>query len=172
MSWQGRMRELLLAGGTLAAAGCSNQQPVAPEEAGTSSSSSSGGIPCCNSTDDPCCTCGPPSTTPYCTCVHDGGVWHDWMDACAFPPSSDPCCLGNSDPCCPYMASEFPTVCQDVFYPACECEIDGGTWDDAGRTCVSTSDAGSIDGGIDATLPTDAGGGDAGDASLDVDAHD
>jgi hypothetical protein len=73
MSWEQRLREMVLAGGALAAVGC----------AGGSSAGTPGpdGAFCCNGNGDPCCPsnyCGA-AVTPQCTekmaCEADGGTW-------------------------------------------------------------------------------------------------
>ncbi len=63
MSWKHRVRDLVLAGGTLTAIACSNRD--------------FGGA-CCNANGDPCCAsqhCGA-AVTPDCTCQMNGGTWN------------------------------------------------------------------------------------------------
>lgn len=64
-SWQKRLRDLVLAGGTLAAAACSSNGSGNPS------------VPCCNANPDPCCTyqsCNAPMS-PACACRLDGGIY-------------------------------------------------------------------------------------------------
>ena len=65
MAWQHRVRDLLLAGGTLTAVACS--------------SSNDSTVFCCNANPDPCCAsqhCGG-AVTPACRCQMAGGTWDD-----------------------------------------------------------------------------------------------
>jgi hypothetical protein len=93
MSWERRLRELILAGGALSA--CSSQTPVAyvgngsgvasgGDEASSSGTTSSvsgtpqGPFPC-NLNPDPCCS---DPTGPSCLCEREGGVWSPDQSAC------------------------------------------------------------------------------------------
>jgi len=72
VSWEQRLRDIVLAGGGLTAAACT--QASAPD-----TDASSVGPPafCCNANSDPCCPflhCGQP-ITPACACQSDGGTW-------------------------------------------------------------------------------------------------
>jgi hypothetical protein len=86
MGWEQRLREMILAGGTLAAAACS--KPVEPNN-------------CCNASGDPCCAelCDPNATpsTPACEqekeCLDRGGgsiAASDYDQSC----SVDSDCVG------------------------------------------------------------------------------
>lgn len=77
MSWERRLRDMLLAGGALAIAGCpgttdeSGFDASAPGDAGSDVSRF-----CCNANGDPCCTfeyCGAPMSAA-CACKLDGGT--------------------------------------------------------------------------------------------------
>ena len=132
MSWERRLREMILAGGTFVAAGCGKTQPQ----------SGPPGEFCCNANSDPCCEvnyCGAPMT-PACACARDGGTWDyalpDGGEGCAF---QEPTCLcgGNLDPCCAVNS------CGAAMTAECACQQEGGTWTagaavDGGPACEPT----------------------------------
>lgn len=113
MSWEQRLREMLLAGGALAATACSSSQSSgssldagghdatsdAAHDTGldtgndTSAVGSSG---CCNANDDPCCDylyCDA-AISAQCTeemaCQADGGVWTVYPPSCSLGEGSAP----------------------------------------------------------------------------------
>lgn len=114
MTWEQRLRELVLAGGTLAAVACSDNNRF------SSFGPADGGSP---------------------------------RDASSTPPTYDApneCCNVNPDPCCEFKYCGAPIT------PACECELDGGTWS---SNANSTGGACELDSG-------------AGDAGGDGETHD
>jgi hypothetical protein len=160
MSWEQRLRDMVLAGGAgaLAAIGCVDPSGAAVD---------SGSVDfCCNANADPCCPslyCSAPVTTE-CTvkmaCESDGGTWDYSAQGCghardagpadagpadagptdAQPDVIDPfCCNANIDPCCPSI------YCGKAATPDCTdktaCESSGGMWDYPG--CIR--DAGTRD---------------------------
>jgi hypothetical protein len=74
MSWRLHLRDLVLAGGTIATAACSSGS------SGSAGSSGAGGVNnffCCNANPDPCCEsqyCGAP-VSKECMCKEQGGDW-------------------------------------------------------------------------------------------------
>jgi hypothetical protein len=79
LSWEQRVREMLLAGGTLALAACSSSSAGGAFDAGGDTQAESG--MCCNANGDPCCPsqyCGAP-VSMQCqeekACQADGGTW-------------------------------------------------------------------------------------------------
>ena len=113
MSWEQRLRDMILAGGALAATGCDAPSVDAPSDASDAPSDAAsvdassdlqnpfGGFMCCNANYDPCCLflhCGGPMTAacacemdaacacrtnPQCSCQTEGGIWIS-------PPPTDP----------------------------------------------------------------------------------
>ena len=91
MTWQRRLRDLLLAGGTLAMVACSSENGDgsasnggAGGTGGSGGTSGRGGVPCCNANYDPCCRfeyCGEPMS-PACACKLDGGAYDPTFDTC------------------------------------------------------------------------------------------
>ena len=102
MSWEQRLREMILAGGALAATACGGST-AAPGTAGSGDNSEFGGVGgdatggdatagsssagvCCNADPDPCCTCTGEITEadPESACGHDlacqaaGGTWNPY----------------------------------------------------------------------------------------------
>jgi hypothetical protein len=153
LSWKLRVRDLLLAGGTLT---------TATVVACTQGADSASG--CCNANPDPCCpvrACGAP-VTEACQCQQGGGTWNYNAGpggVCehsqdAGPADVSQCCNANPDPCCP---SQY---CGKPISSACSCQVNGGTWD-----------YGAADGGGACVLPAD-GGADSGDAGVDAPEHD
>jgi hypothetical protein len=68
MSWRRHLRDLVLAGGTIATSACSS---------GGSSTSTGTVNFCCNANSDPCCEsqfCGAP-VSQACLCKEQGGDW-------------------------------------------------------------------------------------------------
>jgi hypothetical protein len=128
MSWEQRLRDLILAGGTFVAAGCGKTQSQSAVDA--SAPALDAWVPsgeCCNANPDPCCevdSCGAPMT-PACACERDGGTWNsalsDGGEGCGFPA---PACLcgGSNDPCCAVNSCGAPMTAE------CACEEEGGTW--------------------------------------------
>src|ERR1700733_5897730 len=59
MSWEQRLREMVLAGGALAAAAC-GPSTASPSDAGSDATSGDDFAFCCNASSDPCCalSCG------------------------------------------------------------------------------------------------------------------
>jgi len=174
MSWEQRLRDMVLAGGAgaLAAIGCADSSGAGVD---------SGSVDfCCNANADPCCrsqSCGAPVTTE-CTvkmaCESDGGTWDYGTQGCGHPQdggmSDAPvdaqpdvvlgfCCNANADPCCPSLYCGAPVITECTVKMACE--SDGGTWDYGTQGCGHPADAGQ---------PRDAGPTDAGptDAQPDV----
>ncbi|HEX4445679.1 MAG TPA: hypothetical protein VH044_03055 [Polyangiaceae bacterium] len=168
MSWEQRLRDMVLAGGAglLAAVGCvdgsgGGGDSGADGGSGGDGSSGSSGV-CCNANSDPCCPslyCGA-VVTPECTskmaCESDGGTWDIASQACskaqdaaledASPdavtyPDVSFCCNANADPCCPslHCGATQTVVCTEKM----ACESDGGTWDYGDQGCVR--DAGAPD---------------------------
>jgi hypothetical protein len=192
MSWEDRLRDLVLAGGVLAAA-CTGTDMT----------------PCCNANPDPCCGplyCGGPMTSECRqeqACQAEGGTWEPWYGtgpdgealapSCSFPSATDGaepadaapgdattpsfCCNANPDPCCVYLhcGGSLTAECSQEL----ACQADGGTWnpyfvtqpDGAMLTpgCEPSPEAGAHDAGSDDATPGDATPGDAGP---DGDAHD
>jgi len=109
MSWEQRLRDLVLAGGaagTLAAVGCAGGS-IAGSVDGSSPGGDSGADAnlgpdagyynaCCNANADPCCPslyCGAPVTvdcTEKMACESDGGTWDDFTLRCSPLPDSGP----------------------------------------------------------------------------------
>jgi hypothetical protein len=172
MSWEQRLRDMVLAGGAgaLAAIGCSGSSGAGIDSGGAGVDSGSINF-CCNANSDPCCrsqSCGEPVTTE-CTmkmaCEADGGTWDYSTQGCgrasdagptdaaptdAGPTDAEPdvivdpfCCNANIDPCCPSI------YCGKTATPECAakmaCESSGGMWDYPG--CVP--DAGTRDAASD-----------------------
>lgn len=183
MNWQGRLRDLVLAGGAVAATACSS-----------SSSAPADNVPCGNANPDPC-ICGRPDADaqqaalckeetscqaaggvfdpstcsncapdggvvpPHCTMPGDGGT----VDATEAAPSI-PCGNANPDPCIcgrPDASASAAALCAEEM----TCQASGGLFDP--DTCGNCG----ADGGE--TLPHCTPGGDPGppDASR-ADAHD
>ena len=162
VSWDRRLREMLLAGGTIATAACGGAVHGSDFDASASGDATTGqdagdelsnnGGFCCNADPDPCCEyelCDA-SLTPQCAQelqCQEAGLWNSSTFSCERPPvdagpadagvdvvsSSGPCCNGNPDPCCPFE------LCDAAASPACTCELEGGVWD---------SQAGSDDSGL------------------------
>ncbi len=101
MSWERRLREMVLAGGAFAVAcgGACGEWSSSDGSSGGSSSSSGGsssGGACCNANGDPCCGylyCGDPLTagcSAELACKADGGTYNLYTEpvACSFPDAS------------------------------------------------------------------------------------
>jgi hypothetical protein len=164
VSWERRLRDMVLAGGALAAAACSDSSQ--------SQNTPTGPTFCCNANPDPCCPylhCGEPLNAA-CACKLDGGVLSSNSGECSFVADAGPtdaaidavdagagadadanvfCCNANPDPCCPSMYCNAPPNA------ACDCKMAGGTW-------TYGSDGGCA-------FPPEAG---PSDASVDGDGHD
>ena len=102
LSWEQRMREMLLAGGALAAGACSSQSAGSAFTAGAADAtadaagdasidSAASGSGCCNASGDPCCEylyCDagilpPPQCLQEMACQAEGGVWEDYPGSCS-----------------------------------------------------------------------------------------
>jgi hypothetical protein len=89
LSWEQRLREIVLAGGAIAAAACADNAGTSTDAAHTF-----GGDACCNGSPDPCCQvlgCGEPMTAA-CACQMDGGTPNYSVDG------SDSVFLGTNSP--------------------------------------------------------------------------
>jgi hypothetical protein len=179
MTWERRLREMVLAGGALAATACS-------DNAATSVDAADVFAECCNANSDPCCPmayCTPgggPDASSYVlceqgrtTCEAQGGSYTDLADGsqgCSYPPEAGPgdhfdafseCCNVNPDPCCP-IAYCTPGGGPDASsYVLCE----------QGRTTCEAQDGAyeyQPDGSIGCSYPPGAGPGDGGDAHEDA----
>ncbi len=156
MSWQRRLREMLLAGGSLAVAACSKVQ--SQSDASTDAANVIPTGECCNVNPDPCCevvNCGA-AMTAACSCQMEGGTWNpgaavDGGPICEPPNPSFQCCNANPDPCCEVVNCGAPMSAE------CACQMEGGTFQpgaeaDGGAVCLAPDDAGSdawADAGID-----------------------
>jgi hypothetical protein len=98
MSWEQRLKEMLLAGGALAAAACSSGSSGSSFTGGDAASTdatvggfdAAGGGGCCNAAPDPCCMylyCEggiTPRCSQYMACEAEGGTWsYLGMGSCA-----------------------------------------------------------------------------------------
>jgi hypothetical protein len=87
VSWEQRLRDIILAGGGLTAVACA--QASAPD---TDAASVGPPFVCCNGNLDPCCPLGcDEPITPACAqseCQSDGGTW-SFMDGTCLLPSED-----------------------------------------------------------------------------------
>jgi hypothetical protein len=109
MSWELRLREMVLAGGALAAAGCSSSSgagaafDASTTEAGDATSGDDasdapvGPDFCCNANPDPCCPqlyCDAAPTTACSqemACVAEGGTWvYNGAGACSLSADGGP----------------------------------------------------------------------------------
>lgn len=177
MSWDRRLREMLLAGGAIASAACggvhgSDFDAAASDDATTDSGQDAGdelpstGNPCCNADPDPCCAyelCEASLTTACAREIQcqEAGLWDASSYACEMPPvdggqvdadldvvsSGGPCCNGNPDPCCPFE------LCDAAASPQCTCELEGGVWNGQ----AGYDDAGQLVGACQAPPVGDAG---------------
>jgi hypothetical protein len=131
MTWEKRLREMILAGGAVAATACTTSNSVSSSDAASNVDYDASNS-CCNASSDPCCylSCVPDATpSGSCLqeidCVSEGGMWDSFSFSCASredaaPPDATPgpadagpgdapddtsfvfpCCNANSDPCCP-----------------------------------------------------------------------
>ena len=82
MAWRNKLRELILAGGTLAIAGCSSSLPGG----GNPGTAGDFAVPCGNGIPDPCICDRPSMSAVYAmqceqkmACEADGGVWNPIM---------------------------------------------------------------------------------------------
>ena len=157
MNWEQRCREMILAGGALAAAACaSNGRTGDNGEAGSSDGSSDVGV-------------GP-----------GDGDTGDAPSSVAYDSSFQvPCCNANGDPCCPSCycgGGAYEPCCSYCGNPqwgnpqwsVClqqetACRSDGGAFD------LSSAGDGGTQASCLASLPREAGPGDAG---IDGDGHD
>ncbi|HEY6462145.1 MAG TPA: hypothetical protein VIY73_18390 [Polyangiaceae bacterium] len=88
MGWEGRLREMLLAGGALAVGGCSSSAPSVFPDASADRDATQGEQHassdaeqvnfCCNASPDPCCQMNfcDASMSAACACALDGGSWN------------------------------------------------------------------------------------------------
>ncbi len=90
MSWEQRLREIMLAGGAVAmAAAACTASGTFPGTTSAGTAGASGSFPCCNANGDPCCFyryCGG-SMTEACACEMEGGTETDSLSGaiCSFP---------------------------------------------------------------------------------------
>jgi hypothetical protein len=99
MSWEDRLRDIVLAGGTLAAVACSFGDDV----------------PCCNANSDPCCEvqyCGAPMNAA-CACEQEGGVYDPRGNACSSPDAASDG-GGTGDSTRPVEAGDAPSDTTDA----------------------------------------------------------
>jgi len=127
MSWERRLQEMLVAGGTLAAA--ASTFAACSESASTGKSTGDAGT-----TKD-----GSP-----------GGSSGGGSGSSSGGGSGNQCCNANPDPCCPLYCDEGGAVA----YDSCEqCETDGGVYFADAGTCSLPHEAGPSDAGADGDAP-------------------
>jgi hypothetical protein len=131
MSWEQRLREMVLAGGALAVA-CSSGT-TAPADASAPTDSSGSTTPDASPIGMPDASIGTPDASNG---TRDGSA--------GTPPDANSffCCNANPDPCCPYINCGAPLTA------ACACALEGGTWlPEPGQTPTCSADAGSQEAG-------------------------
>lgn len=99
MNWKQRLKEIVVAGGTLASAACSSASSSSGtvDAGGSDSAADTAVMPdvnmCCNANPDPCCVhmyCGEPISTvcqSEMDCQADGGTWNSFgsnFNTCSF----------------------------------------------------------------------------------------
>jgi hypothetical protein len=153
MSWEQRLREMVLAGGALAVTACGGATAAQADAAASNPSNRSDDM----SAGQPTPVGTTPTTAPSTSPIGPSG-----------------CCNANPDPCCP-MAYCAGGVGPDAAvyirceqgYTACEAINDENLYDPDRSVCtapdgsVQPLDAGSVDGGPDDAAPADAGPSDA-----------
>jgi hypothetical protein len=114
MSWQRRLQEMVMAGGTLTAIGCNGRTvptPPANADGGELDATAEASVIDARTIDVP----------PIGTTICDGSE----------PDAFIECCNANPDPCCTYE------YCCAPLLEACACQLKGGTWSSGNPTAGS-----------------------------------